>query len=152
MKNKKLSFQINACIIILFLFIPFAGKSQGNPKVFFKEGDILRLPSNSKASPKATVSIIVPKNMDTSNKADIPNQDTLIGGKISIEPDKENSSVDMTKVELQVTNEFTIDSLKEQKEFSFTFTVPRDSNDDKTFILVMHVKNKTGEGYGRADD
>lgn len=140
MTNYKLIF-----VSLLLIASPIIVFSQNKPKIFFKEGDSLRLESNNKQTLDATITVIVPKNRDTTDKKDIPNQDTIINGKVIIQLDEENSTVSLSKVKLPVSNEFSLDSLKEKKEFPYQITIPRDSKDDKTLIFSYIVKNSKGE-------
>lgn len=144
MKNRTFNRLRISFIFLLIAGFPFFGKSQGKPKLFFKEGDTLRIESNSTISPEATVTIVVPKDKDTTNKDDIPKQDTLKGGKIVIELDKQNSSIEWSKVKLPITNEFTLDALTEKHEFPYALTVPRHAKDDKFLNLILHAKDSSG--------
>lgn len=124
---------------------PLSANSQGRPKAFFKE-DTLRIESNSNPSPEANLKIVVPKDNDNSNKTDIPKQDSLKGGKIDIELDKENSSIDWSKVKLPASNEFVLDTLLTEKhEFSYVLIVPRHTKDDKYINVILHAKSKDGK-------
>lgn len=127
------------------MFRPAWSVAQGKPVVYFKESDTIRLHSNSKPLPEVTVTIVVPKDQDSSKERGRANQSVLKEGTIVIEADTDNQDIDWSKVRLPVKNKFKLDSLKEQHEFKYTFTVPRDKDDDRTLSLKLKVQDSTGK-------
>ena len=129
---------------LLIIGFPFLGQSQHKPKVFFKEGDSIRLEANNNRNQETSVTIVVPKDKDTINKKDTINQDAIKDGKISIEIDKQNSTVSLSKIKIPFATEFELDSLTEKHEFTYSIILPRDEKDDKVLVIVLHVTNKKG--------
>lgn len=137
-------------VLLLLAVLPLSVFCQSKPTVFFKQGDTLRLRSNSKKHIDTTLTIVVPKNKDSTDKHNIIKQDSILKGKLVVEVDRKNSTLLASaalaaSVKLPLNNEFDLDSLKQQKEFTYAVSVPRDLQDDKTLVLLLHVKNAAGK-------
>ena len=137
-------------VLLLLAVLPLSVFCQSKPTVFFKQGDTVRLKSNSKKHIDTTLTIVVPKNKDSTDKHNIIKQDSILKGKLVVEVDRKNSTLLASaalaaSVKLPLNNEFDLDSLKQQKEFTYPVSVPRDLQDDKTLVLLLHVKNAAGK-------
>ncbi|WP_159727127.1 hypothetical protein [Sphingobacterium sp. 18053] len=130
-------------LVLLSFLLLFNLYAQNKAKVFIKEGQFLRLESNSHLAVDSSISILVPKNNDEKDK-DRPKQDSIFKGKITIEIDG-SSTVDKSNLRIPAITEFSLDSIKEEKKFMYPFRVIRDKKDDKLLILNMIVKNKDGK-------
>lgn len=143
--NKQIFFTLTILFAITsFLIHPMFGKCQGKPKVFFEGSDSLRVESSRILLPEVTLTIVIPKDKDSANLRDIPNQDSIKNRKVEIEVDQKNSVIDWSKVKLPIKTQFTLDDLSKELKFTYTLTVPRDLKDDKFLRVILHVKDTSG--------
>lgn len=129
---------------ILIAFMLFSAVlTVRSQEIKIKEGDTLRLKSNGNLSQSATITITVPKDGDNSGKTAI-DQSKILNGKVTVTVNKDKSHINLEDIRLPITSEFKLDNLKKEKEIKYSFSVPRDKNDDGALAIDIKVLNSAG--------